>query len=100
MRKSISEAATDEYSENKCPSEVTGKNEFNYASLGIKRKRLFGVIAFSGMFHEMLHNHNHSNCAVGLKIVSVNMSCSCQISPLVSPNPTEAYAPPQCKGGG
>lgn len=46
----------------------------------------------------MFHNHNHKDWAVSLEIISVNMSCNCQISPLERPNPTEAYSLPQCWG--
>lgn len=36
----------------------------------------------------MFHNYNHENCAVRLKIISINMSCNCQISPLEPPIPS------------
>lgn len=71
------------------------------ASLPIERReKVFRVIAFSGLYYEMFHNHNREDCAVRLEIISVNMSCNCQISPLERPNPTEAYSLPQCWGFG
>lgn len=91
-------AATHEHVYNQCLSEVVEKKSIQIASLANERRRKkgFRVIAFSRMYNEMIHNHSHKHCAVKLKIISVNMSCNCQISPLVRPNPTEAFALPQC----
>jgi len=47
-----------------------------------------------GLYYDLLRNRERKDCAVRLEIISVNMSCKCQISPLQRPNPTEASSLP------
>lgn len=78
---------------------VSSKNQFELQVRKSKEAKDFRVIAFSGKHYEMVHNYTHKDCAVRLKIISVNMSCNCQISPLERGRiPQEAYSLPQRRG--
>lgn len=67
---------------------VSLKNQFELQVRKSKEAKDFRVIAFSGKHYEMVHNYTHKDCAVRLKIISVNMSCNCQISPLERLDPS------------